>query len=305
MSEFAGNDELLALVEATTLDLPGSRKSIADFLVQEGSGVENLSMAEVAELTFTSKPSLVRFAKAMGYAGWRDFRLDFVRAMRWRESQRQEAADVDPNHPFSSEDDLPSVVTNVCSLEQQAIFEMTSQIEEDVLREAARRVADARRLVFFGAAPNSYFGELFAYKLIQLGVSCQVPKEDEWSAIARDLGPEDCAIVVSYSGEGPQRPPVNLVSLFNEAQVPVVAITNSGRNWLREHCDCVLAFRPREHIFSKISGYYSEQCVRFALDALYSAYFALDYDRNEMARLRMIIAYERELQHHVVDVLPY
>ena len=56
MDEFAGNDELLARVEATTLDLPGSRKSIADFLVQEGSGVENLSMAEVADLTFTSKP---------------------------------------------------------------------------------------------------------------------------------------------------------------------------------------------------------------------------------------------------------
>lgn len=305
MGEFAGNDELLALVEATTLDLPGSRKSIADFLVQEGSGVENLSMAEVAELTFTSKPSLVRFSKAMGFSGWRDFRLEFVKAMRRRESQRHETSEVDPNYPFSAEDDLPSVVTNVCSLERQAILEMASQLDEETLREAARRVTAARCLVFFGAAPNSYFGELLAYKLSQLGTTCHVPTEDEWSMVARGMGPEDCAIVVSYSGEGPQRKPVSLVSKFNDEQVPVVAITNSGRNWLREHCDCVLSFRPREHIFSKISGYYSEQCVRFALDALYSACFSLDYDRNEMARLRMIIEYERTLQHRVVDVLPY
>lgn len=305
MGEFAGNDELLALVEATTLDLPGSRKSIADFLVQEGSGVENLSMAEVAELTFTSKPSLVRFSKAMGFSGWRDFRLEFVKAMRRRESQRHETSEVDPNYPFSADDDLPSVVTNVCSLERQAILEMASQLDEETLREAARRVTAARCLVFFGAAPNSYFGELLAYKLSQLGTTCHVPTEDEWSMVARGMGPEDCAIVVSYSGEGPQRKPVSLVSKFNEERVPVVAITNSGRNWLREHCDCVLSFRPREHIFSKISGYYSEQCVRFALDALYSACFSLDYDRNEMARLRMIIEYERTLQHRVVDVLPY
>lgn len=305
MGEFAGNDELLALVEATTLDLPGSRKSIADFLVQEGSGVENLSMAEVAELTFTSKPSLVRFSKAMGFSGWRDFRLEFVKAMRRRESQRHETSEVDPNYPFSADDDLPSVVTNVCSLERQAILEMASQLDEETLCEAARRVTAARCLVFFGAAPNSYFGELLAYKLSQLGTTCHVPTEDEWSMVARGMGPEDCAIVVSYSGEGPQRKPVSLVSKFNEDQVLVVAITNSGRNWLREHCDCVLSFRPREHIFSKISGYYSEQCVRFALDALYSACFSLDYDRNEMARLRMIIEYERTLQHRVVDVLPY
>ena len=305
MGEFAGNDELLALVEATTLDLPGSRKSIADFLVQEGSGVENLSMAEVAELTFTSKPSLVRFSKAMGFSGWRDFRLEFVKAMRRRESQRHETSEVDPNYPFSADDDLPSVVTNVCSLERQAILEMASQLDEETLCEAARRVTAARCLVFFGAAPNSYFGELLAYKLSQLGTTCHVPTEDEWSMVARGMGPEDCAIVVSYSGEGPQRKPVSLVSKFNEDQVLVVAITNSGRNWLREHCDCVLSFRPCEHIFSKISGYYSEQCVRFALDALYSACFSLDYDRNEMARLRMIIEYERTLQHRVVDVLPY
>ena len=305
MGEFAGNDELLSRVEATTLDLPGSRKSIADFLVQEGSGVENLSMAEVAELTFTSKPSLVRFSKAMGFSGWRDFRLEFVKAMRRRESQRQETAEVDPNYPFTAEDDLPSVVANVCSLEQQAISEMASQLDEEVLCEAARRVVTARRLVFFGAAPNSCFGELFAYKLYPLEVTCEVPVEDEWSEVAQGLGPEDCAIVASYSGEGPQRKPVSLVSKFNEDRVPVVAITNSGSNWLREHCDCVLAFRPREHIFSKISGYYSEQCVRFALDALFSACFSLDYDRNEMARLRMLIEYERTLQHKAVDVLPY
>ena len=301
----AKGEDLLRKVEATTLDLPGSRKSIADFLVQEGSGVENLSMAEVAELTFTSKPSLVRFSKAMGFSGWREFRLEFVKAMRQREERRTRAAEVDPNYPFTAEDDLPSVVANVRSLEQQAISEMASQLDEEVLSEAARRVVTAKRLVFFGAAPNSCFGELFAYKLYPLGVTCHVPAEDEWSEAAQDMGPEDCAIVASYSGEGPQRKPVSLVSKFNEDQVPVVAITNSGRNWLREHCDCVLAFRPREHIFSKISGYYSEQCVRFALDALFSACFSLDYDRNEIARLRLMIEYERTLQHHVVDVLPY
>lgn len=305
MDDNAKNGDLLARVEAMTLDLPGSRKSIADFLVQEGSGVENLSMAEVAELTFTSKPSLVRFSKAMGFSGWRDFRLEFVKAMRRCEAQRKEVAEVDPNYPFSAEDDLASVVANVRSLEQQAISEMASQLDEEVLSEAARRAVTAKRLVFFGAAPNSCFGELFAYKLYPLGVTCHVPAEDEWSEAAQGMGPEDCAIVASYSGEGPQRMPVSLVSKFNEDRVPVVAITNSGRNWLREHCDCVLAFRPREHIFSKISGYYSEQCVRFALDALFSACFSLDYDRNEMARLRLMIEYERTLQHHVVDVLPY
>ena len=298
--------DLMALVRQASLDLPGSRKSIAEFLQREGSGVANLSMAEVAEVTFTSKPSLVRFAKGMGFVGWRDFRMAFVSQILESEAQADLPMDLDPNHPFDAHDDISEVVRNVSVLEQQAIAEAMAQVDEQALAEATHRVLQARCLVFFGAEPNDYFGKLFAYKLKQIGVTCHVPEAEEWAMVARGLEPHDCAIIVSYSGVGQQRPPVSLASMFNEVGVPMVAITNSGSNWLREQCDCVLSFRPREHYYSKISGYYSERCISFMLDALFSACFSANYESNEVAKLRTLLAYERQLhQHlHVDDVLP-
>ena len=298
------SNELMERVRDATLEMPGSRKSIAEFLMREGGGVANLSMAEVAELTFCSKPSLVRFAKAMGFAGWRTFRYAFVLATRESEAFHTGVSSIDLNHPFGPEDALSSVVNNVSLLEQRAVGEAAAQTDEATLREAAHRVLDARRCVFLGAEPNNFFGELFAYKLRQIGLDCQVPTEDEWAAAVRGLGPDDCAILASYSGVGEHRPPVSFASTLNGLRVPLVAITNSGSNWLREQSDCVLSFEPRERYYSKISGYYSEQCVRFMLDALFSACFAADYERNEMARLRMLIAYERKLHQKVDDVLP-
>jgi DNA-binding MurR/RpiR family transcriptional regulator len=47
----------------------GSRRSIAQLLLSEGSGITSLSMGEVARLSYTSKPSLVRFAQTLGFAG--------------------------------------------------------------------------------------------------------------------------------------------------------------------------------------------------------------------------------------------
>ena len=85
----------------------------------------------------------------------------------------------------------------------------------------------------------------------------------------------------------------------------MVAITNSGDNWLRAQSDCVLSYQPREHYYSKISGYYSEQCMHFLLDALYSAVFLQNYDLNEVAKLRALIAYERAHHQRLQDVLPY
>jgi DNA-binding MurR/RpiR family transcriptional regulator len=297
--------ELLTHVRQATLELPGSRKSVADFLLREGSGVANLSMAEVADLTFTSKPSLVRFAKAMGYSGWRDFRMAFVTAIKENEEGASSVRRIDPNHPFGPDDVLSEVVSNVSALERQALIDAMDRVNVHTLATAASRVIAAKRLTFFGEEPNCFYGELFAYKLKQIGMVCDVPKREEWSAVAQSLGSQDCAIVVSYSGNGPQRKPVSLVSVFGEARVPVVTITNSGSNWLREQSDCVLAFEPCEHYYSKISGYYSEQSVAFMLDALYSAVFSANYDKNEVIKLRTLIAYERAQNQRIIDVLPY
>lgn len=298
------DSDLLSRVQDATLEMPGSRKSIADFLIREGSGVANLSMAEVADLTFSSKPSLVRFAKAMGFSGWRDFRLAFVTAVRESEQAQSVAAKIDPNHPFDAGDSLEAAVHSVLALEQQALAEVTAQIDARVLAEASRRVIKAKHLVFFGAAPNSYFGELFAYKLGQIGMRCHVPDRSEWGMVARGLGRRDCAIISSYSGNGPQREPVSFISQFKEARVPTVAITNSGSNWLREQCDCVLGYRPSERYYSKISGYYSEQCMHFVLDALYSAVFLSNYDQNEVMKLHALISFERAQHQQFTDVLP-
>lgn len=46
-----------------------ARRTIGEFLLTEKSKIENYSMQEIAEKTFTSKSSMVRFAKALGFSG--------------------------------------------------------------------------------------------------------------------------------------------------------------------------------------------------------------------------------------------
>ena len=296
-------DVLMERIGRAALEPAGSRKSIADFLLREGTGVKVLSMGEVADLTYTSKASLVRFSQAMGFSGWRDFRLAFVRMMEMRETMRDKAAP-DPNHPFSKEASLKEVIASVTELKRGAVMDAAAAIDEEMLAEAARRVLAARTTVFFGAPPNCYFGRLFAYKMHQIGVFCQVPEEERWAEVAPRLDERDCALIVSYSGVGPERLPVSLLTTFDRAKVPVISVTNSGRNWLREHSDCVLSFAPRERYYTKISGYYSESCISLILDVLFSACFIVSYERNEVLNRRMLVELERRRARRVEDVLP-
>ncbi|SEH54344.1 MULTISPECIES: MurR/RpiR family transcriptional regulator [Atopobiaceae] len=281
---------------------PGSKKSIAQFLLNEGSGVSSLAMGEVAQLSFTSKPSLVRFAQALGFSGWTDFSEAFAQEARDHEEASSIWPNVDPNFPFKGDTSATGTVRAIASLEQQAICEASQSLDVATLDEAARYVLEADDVAFFGIEQNYFQGQLFAYKLRQIGIDCVVPRREEAPLVAKGLGPGGCAVIVSYSGLSNQRPPSSYVEDLRERHVPTIGVTNSGNNWLRRNVDCALTFRPREHFVSKIASFYGERATNLVLDALFSRCFAAHYDANVRRKLSKVVAIERKLQ--VKDVLP-
>ena len=91
----------ITYAQEASLGLPGSIKQVADFLLAEGTGIEQMTMAQIAARAYTSKPTLVRFAKQAGYAGWKDYRHDFLIAMEKLEEQQTRQHAVEVNVPFA------------------------------------------------------------------------------------------------------------------------------------------------------------------------------------------------------------
>ena len=294
----AGSESLLRRVRALTRGHVESRRSIAQLLLSEGSGLARLSMSEVAQLSYTSKPSLVRFAQALDYNGWLDFQDAFVRDALLAEGKESEDG-VDPNFPFEADTQLAK---RVLALKGSALEQVLLTVDHGALQEAANRIVSARQVVYFAVEQNRFFGENFSYRLHQLGIECLVPPLDECMLVARGMGPDTCAVIVSYSGLGEHRPPSLYLPTLQQNGVPCVAVTNSGDNWLRHNCDCVLAFPPEERLYSKISGYYSEEATTFVLDLLFSLCFQANYEKNVRHKLDAVVNNERVMQ--ASDVIP-
>jgi len=295
-----GEKDLIERVRRLSRGRVGSRQSIALLLLSEGSGLARLSMAEVAQLSYTSKPSLVRFAQALGFPGWTDFQEAFVQEALAAEGGV--AGDIDPNFPFGATTPTTEVVSRVAGLERHALDQVLASLDEDALQAAARRIVSARQVVYFGVFQNRYFGKSLAHHLGEIDISCLVPSPKDAALVARGMGPEDCAIVVSYSGLGEGRPPSVFVPTLLDHGVPVVAVTNSGDNWLRHHAGCVLAFPPEEHLYSKVGGFYSETATTLVLQVLLALCFQVHYDQNVQRKLGAVVESERLMQ--TSDILP-
>ena len=74
-----------------------ARRVVGVFLIENADRFDQLTMADIAAETYTSKPTLVRVAKQLGYSGWRAFSAAYAREI---DRQRQIDSSVDHSLPF-------------------------------------------------------------------------------------------------------------------------------------------------------------------------------------------------------------
>lgn len=269
---------LLQRVEELTLAYGNdSKQAIGEFVMRKKSRLREYTIGQIAEATYTSKAALVRFAKALGYTGWREFVKEFVSEQHYQESHY---SDIDPNFPFEEGDTTADIIQKMSSLEVESILDTADQLDAPTVDRAAMLLQKSRRIALFGVSPNHLLGELFRRRMLTIGRQVEIPVLGDNGLLASTLTGEDCAILISYSGNATRCEPLNVLDFLTPNAVPIIGITSGGDNALRRCAEYAFTISSRERLYSKISTFATEKSIQYILDVLFSACFALDYAVN-------------------------
>lgn len=157
---------LVQQIEDAAYKHTDARRIIGEFLLSEKQRIEHYSMGEIAEKTFTSKSSLVRFAKGLGFDGWKEFIKAFLSELHYEETHY---SDIDPNFPFGPQDSLKDIVHQLCNLQVESILDTTDQLDLRQLEKAVDYLIGARHTALLGMPPNNYVGNLFKRRMLAIG----------------------------------------------------------------------------------------------------------------------------------------
>lgn len=174
----------------------GTQREIGQFILDNASELTEFTVKEIADKTYTSEASVVRFAQRLGFKKWREFAQNYVQSLIYQ----QQNNNVNANLPFTKQSSLPSVIDSVMKLKVDSL-KLTSQLlNSQVVLESAQCLDQAQRVVIFSEVPNYYLAESFKRKLLSIGKHIEVANSGEYGLQALSLTPSDCAIVISYSG---------------------------------------------------------------------------------------------------------
>ena len=265
-----------------------SERVVLNYILNKGTHIQNMTIKEISEETFTVPSTLIRIAKKLNYDGWNSLKEDFLKECEYLEHH---FVDIDANLPFKNNDTIMSIAGKIAALEKESIEDTLSLITHDDLQKAIQIMRKASCIHLFAVSNNLLITQEFKHNMSRIQKDVRIhglQNEITFDAILAQN--DSCAIIVSYSGETYVLD--KIANTLNNKNIPLIVITSIGDNTLSRKADCTLRICTREKLYSKIATFSTDRAITYLLDVLYSCMFALDYDYNLNLRIETSKAIE-------------
>ena len=276
--------------------LSEGEKTLAAYILAHGMEIAKYSTRSLAEVTYTSPPTVLRLCKKLGFTGFDDFKQNFVRELEYLDQQQGK---VDFNFPFAENDSPMRVAQNIGELYEEAVKDTMQLLRYEDLHKAVLLLKYHEEIQHFFRRDGHQSGRILPRKDAQDRQAGGHFQQSELPAVSGLLSVrEGPCMIISYSGETAQM--LEIARQCKRSGTPILALTSFGENSLTCYADCKLTLSTKESIYQNLGDYASHLSMTLLLDILYSEYFRQNYQKNYTYKLERA----RELEQHRTSTNP-
>lgn len=268
-------DALTAMVRGLMPSLTPAAARIATLIIEDPAQVARSTISELSALAGTSESSIVRTARALGFAGYPELRLALAVSAAKQEPRSDLSSGISP------EDSAAEVIGKLVHTEAQAVRETATQLDPEALAAAVRAVCGGGQLHIAGVGASGLVAQDLQQKLARIGRPCHA-HTDSQSALTSAvlLGPGDVFLAVSHSGES--RDVLEPLRRAAAEGAATVVITNHPMSTAAQIADHVLVSAGRETTF-RPGAMASRISQLVVVDCLFVCVAQRTYDRSSRA----------------------
>lgn len=265
-------------------------KTLANFFIDSGRRVEKLSSRTIASTLFVAPSTVTRFCQFLGFSGYSDFKLAFLKELDYLE---RNFLNINPNFPFTENDINVALASKIATLYKETVEDSLSLLHHDSLQAATKLLSNAA-IIYLGMVGDTFeMAETFKNRMIQIGKTVIVERRTDNLYYSACQVPKDaCFILISYSGETESL--LKVAKLLQNRKIPTIVLTSFGENALSSMFDIVIWISTREKLIENLGNFSSLISVSFILDTLYASVFQKHYTKNYQTKCDLSQMYEQK-----------
>lgn len=265
-------------------------KTLANFFIDSGRRVEKLSSRTIASTLFVAPSTVTRFCQFLGFSGYSDFKLAFLKELDYLE---RNFLNINPNFPFTENDINVALASKIATLYKETVEDSLSLLHHDSLQAATKLLSNAA-IIYLGMVGDTFeMAETFKNRMIKIGKTVIVERRTDNLYYSACQVPKDaCFILISYSGETESL--LKVAKLLQNRKIPTIVLTSFGENALSSMFDIVIWISTREKLIENLGIFSSLISVSFILDTLYASVFQKHYTKNYQTKCDLSQMYEQK-----------
>ncbi|MFQ3544168.1 MurR/RpiR family transcriptional regulator [Halobacillus rhizosphaerae] len=247
-----------------------AEKVVADYILHHPEDVVSMSIQQIAAESYSSPSAVLRYCKSIGYEGFKDFKLKLAGDLSILNMH-----DLDKQH-LEPGDSIKNVMTVITHNNIQSLHESLQLLDVEELTKAYRYLTQAKKIDLYGVGSSYLIASDAVQKFMRINRPCTAYSDFHMQRVsAVNLGPEDVAIAITYSGETKQV--IECIQIAKSQGAKIIAITKYADTEITSLADAVLFVAAKEDEF-RSAAMTSRMATLNVVDILYTACAHEEYD---------------------------
>lgn len=199
-----------------------AERAVAQYIRNHIEEAADLTVGQMADIAHVSQPTVIRFARKLGFGGYRELRYVLRNPAAEHKVTFNPLAGFDLN-PWDGEDEIPGKAADGA---KALIDELHSALDPKAYRKAVALLAESEFIDIFGVE-NSLTPAMDLFtKLGYLGLTCRLNTDAYLQQIGAGHLPHG-AVAVAFSHSGSSADTVKALRLAKSHGAKTIAITNA------------------------------------------------------------------------------
>jgi RpiR family transcriptional regulator, carbohydrate utilization regulator len=201
-------------------ELRPAEAAAAKLILSEPAQVVKMSIQAVAKTAQVSEPTVLRFARRMGFDGWGEFKIALAKDLA--------IAQPSASKSLKAGDEVPDVMEKILDRSINVLLDLRNTLSPALLDRAIHILAKARRIEVYGQGTSGLVAQDAQHKFFRCGINTVAYNDPSVHQIAAALlGAQDAVLVISQRGHTPALQRSVSLARAQGAKIVVIAPTGS------------------------------------------------------------------------------
>jgi DNA-binding MurR/RpiR family transcriptional regulator len=232
------SEDIILKINKCYKDLTATSKKLADFITANYDEVIFLSASDLAGKIETSEAAIVRFAQALGYKGFPEFKRELVKYYKEQTTPARKVKYYLEDLPGSS-----NFYDNIVEKEIISLRESIKTVDNSDLSKAIKVISSAKHRYIYAGGVNSDLAHYLAYRLNRFKLKSSAETYAGKAVFEKMIHFTKEDVVINYAFYQPNREHKALMHYLHKNSIPNILITDSRVPPMVMNADLVLYAR--------------------------------------------------------------